>query len=126
MVADTRISSALASAASASPISVGNALATTLLISTLKDVRYERFAVLDAADHVGADDESSFRAAEGMSRGEHDPPAGLARVRPIVVCDGVRTSGDGVAVASPFLLAIVADRGDRYFSPLKWEKRHVW
>jgi cysteine synthase B len=24
------------------------------------------------------------------------------------------------------VVAIVADRGDRYFSPLKWEKRHVW
>jgi cysteine synthase B len=24
------------------------------------------------------------------------------------------------------VVAIVADRGDRYFSPLRWEKRHVW
>jgi len=24
------------------------------------------------------------------------------------------------------VVAIVADRGDRYFSPLKWEKRYVW
>jgi S-sulfo-L-cysteine synthase (O-acetyl-L-serine-dependent) len=24
------------------------------------------------------------------------------------------------------VVAIVADRGDRYFSPMKWEKRHVW
>jgi S-sulfo-L-cysteine synthase (O-acetyl-L-serine-dependent) len=24
------------------------------------------------------------------------------------------------------VVGIVADRGDRYFSPLKWEKRHVW
>lgn len=24
------------------------------------------------------------------------------------------------------VVAIVADRGDRYFSPLKWERRHVW
>lgn len=24
------------------------------------------------------------------------------------------------------VVAIVPDRGDRYFSPLKWEKRHVW
>lgn len=24
------------------------------------------------------------------------------------------------------VVVIVADRGDRYFSPMKWEKRHVW
>jgi cysteine synthase B len=24
------------------------------------------------------------------------------------------------------VVAIVADRGDRYFSPQKWEKRYVW
>jgi S-sulfo-L-cysteine synthase (O-acetyl-L-serine-dependent) len=24
------------------------------------------------------------------------------------------------------VVAIVADRGDRYFSPMRWEKRHVW
>ncbi|HSO34033.1 MAG TPA: cysteine synthase family protein [Labilithrix sp.] len=24
------------------------------------------------------------------------------------------------------VVAIVCDRGDRYFSPMKWEKRHVW
>jgi cysteine synthase B len=24
------------------------------------------------------------------------------------------------------VVGIVADRGDRYFSPLKWEKRHVF
>ena len=24
------------------------------------------------------------------------------------------------------IVAIVCDRGDRYFSPMKWEKRHVW
>lgn len=24
------------------------------------------------------------------------------------------------------VVAIVADRGDRYFSPMKWEKKHVW
>jgi cysteine synthase B len=24
------------------------------------------------------------------------------------------------------IVAIVADRGDRYFSPMKWEKRHEW
>jgi len=24
------------------------------------------------------------------------------------------------------VVGVVADRGDRYFSPLKWEKRYVW
>jgi cysteine synthase B len=24
------------------------------------------------------------------------------------------------------VVAIVADRGDRYFSPLKWDKKYVW
>jgi len=24
------------------------------------------------------------------------------------------------------IVAIVADRGDRYFAPMKWEKRYVW
>ena len=24
------------------------------------------------------------------------------------------------------VVAIVADRGDRYFSPLRWEKKYVW
>jgi cysteine synthase B len=24
------------------------------------------------------------------------------------------------------VVAIVADRGDRYFSPMKWDKRYVW
>jgi cysteine synthase B len=24
------------------------------------------------------------------------------------------------------VVVIVADRGDRYFSPLKWDKRYVW
>jgi cysteine synthase B len=24
------------------------------------------------------------------------------------------------------IVAIVCDRGDRYFAPMKWEKRYVW
>jgi cysteine synthase B len=24
------------------------------------------------------------------------------------------------------VVAIVADRGDRYFAPMKWERRYVW
>ena len=24
------------------------------------------------------------------------------------------------------VVAIVCDRGDRYFAPMKWEKRYVW
>jgi len=24
------------------------------------------------------------------------------------------------------VVAIVADRGDRYFAPLKWERRYIW
>ncbi len=24
------------------------------------------------------------------------------------------------------IVAIVADRGDRYFAPMKWERRYVW
>ena len=24
------------------------------------------------------------------------------------------------------VVAIVGDRGDRYFAPMKWEKRYVW
>ena len=31
-----------------------------------------------------------------------------------------RTQGGGCIVA------IVADRGDRYFAPMKWERRYVW
>ncbi len=27
---------------------------------------------------------------------------------------------------SATIVAIVADRGDRYFAPMKWEKRYVW
>jgi cysteine synthase B len=27
---------------------------------------------------------------------------------------------------SGLVVVIVADRGDRYFSPMKWEKRYVW
>jgi cysteine synthase B len=28
--------------------------------------------------------------------------------------------------AGGLVVAIVCDRGDRYFAPMKWEKRYVW
>jgi cysteine synthase B len=31
-----------------------------------------------------------------------------------------RTQGGGCVVT------IIADRGDRYFAPMKWEKRYTW
>ena len=40
----------------------------------------------------------------------------------------LRTIADEVAARGErgCIVAIVCDRGDRYFAPMRWEKKYVW
>ena len=55
---------------------------------------------------------------EGLHVGHSSGANVIAAVR---VAEELQRTGQGGAV-----VAIVADRGDRYFAPMKWEKRYVW
>jgi len=64
----------------------------------------------DFADRVAAE--------EGLHVGHSSGANLFAAVR---IAEGLQARGERGCV-----VAIVADRGDRYFAPLKWEKRYVW
>jgi cysteine synthase B len=55
---------------------------------------------------------------EGLHVGHSSGANAFAAVR---VAEALQAEGKGGCV-----VAIVADRGDRYFAPMKWEKRYVW
>lgn len=47
--------------------------------------------------------------------------AGAAVFAALSIAKGLHTRGQGGCI-----VAIVPDRGDRYFAPMKWERRYVW
>ena len=47
--------------------------------------------------------------------------SGANVVAAVKIAEGLQKSGTGGCV-----VVIVADRGDRYFAPMKWERRYVW
>jgi S-sulfo-L-cysteine synthase (O-acetyl-L-serine-dependent) len=55
---------------------------------------------------------------EGLNVGHSSGANVLAAVR---LAEALQTSGRGGCV-----VVIVADRGDRYFAPMKWEKKYLW
>ena len=49
------------------------------------------------------------------------------RLLPLALAAACLTAGAGAqSQRSPNIVVIVADRADRYFAPLKWEKKYVW
>jgi cysteine synthase B len=55
---------------------------------------------------------------EGLHIGHSSGANLFAAVR---LAEELQKKGQGGCV-----VAIVADRGDRYFAPMKWERRYVW
>jgi S-sulfo-L-cysteine synthase (O-acetyl-L-serine-dependent) len=58
---------------------------------------------------------------EGLHVGHSSGAAVWAALQVAAEAAKANVSGRGVCV-----VAIVADRGDRYFAPMKWERRYVW
>jgi cysteine synthase B len=79
-------------------------------------------AVPDRIDRVTTEDgwDMADRLAreEGLHVGHSSGANVFAALR---IAADVQRSGRGGCV-----VAIVADRGDRYFAPMKWERRYVW
>jgi cysteine synthase B len=55
---------------------------------------------------------------EGLNVGHSSGANVFAAVR---IAEQLQARGTGGCV-----VVIVADRGDRYFAPMKWEKKYVW
>ena len=66
----------------------------------------------------------------GLGHGRPARPRGGAPRRALVRGERLRRGRDRRGAAREqgggCVVAIVADRGDRYFAPMKWEKKHLW
>ena len=82
---------------------------------------YDR-AVHDRTLHIGT--EQGWDMADRLAREEGlhvGHSSGASIFAALEVAAEVQKSGRRGCV-----VAIVADRGDRYFAPMKWEQRYVW
>ena len=74
--------------------------------------------ILPIATELGWDTADRLAREEGLHVG-HSSGANIAAA--ILVAEEAQRRGGGGCV-----VAIVCDRGDRYFAPMKWERRYVW
>jgi cysteine synthase B len=74
--------------------------------------------ILSIQTEIGWDTADRLAREEGLHVG-HSSGANIAAA--IRVAEEAQRSGKGGCV-----VAIVCDRGDRYFAPMKWERRYVW
>ena len=66
----------------------------------------------------GWDMADQLASLEGLHVGHSSGANVFAAVK---IAEGVQAAGGGGLV-----VAIIADRGDRYFAPMKWEKKYLW
>jgi cysteine synthase B len=74
--------------------------------------------ILPIGTDLGWDTADRLAREEGLHVG-HSSGANIAAA--LLVAEEAQRSGKGGCV-----VAIVCDRGDRYFAPMKWERRYVW
>ena len=75
--------------------------------------RLAREEGLHVGHSSGANVFAAVRLAEALQRSGERGEAGAA-------------GEAGEAPRRPCVVVIVCDRGDRYFAPMKWERRYVW
>jgi cysteine synthase B len=74
--------------------------------------------------HMQVSTEDGWDMAERLAREEgihagHSSGANVAAA--VRVAEGLQRAGEGGLV-----VVIICDRGDRYFAPMKWERRYIW
>ncbi|HTQ43403.1 MAG TPA: cysteine synthase family protein [Polyangiaceae bacterium] len=77
--------------------------------------------ILPVTTEDGWDMADRLAREEGVHVGHSSGAAVFAALQVAAEAAARNDSGRGVCV-----VAIVADRGDRYFAPMKWERRYVW
>jgi cysteine synthase B len=77
--------------------------------------------ILPVTTEDGWDMADRLAREEGVHVGHSSGAAIFAALQVAAEAAARNDSGRGVCV-----VAIVADRGDRYFAPMKWERRYVW
>jgi cysteine synthase B len=89
----------------------------TSLVPAIYDVRVPD-RILPVSTEDGWDMADRLAREEGLHVGHSSGANVFAAVQ---VAEELQRRGSGGCV-----VAIVADRGDRYFAPMRWERRYVW
>jgi cysteine synthase B len=84
-------------------------------------------AIMPVSTEDGWDMADRLAREEGLHVGHSSGATIFAAVR---IAEELQAKGGSTGGASgaskPCIVAIVADRGDRYFAPIQWEKRYLW